>query len=65
MKPEIYDEILKSDKRDLYANEYYSIPLAIEDVMYVLSLLKKDYNYKLYDEVRVYLNEEYDINIQC
>lgn len=65
MKPEIYDEILKSDKKDLYANEYYSIPLVIEDVMHVLSLLKKDYNYKLYDEIRSYLNEEYDLNIQC
>lgn len=65
MKPEIYEEVLKAKKEDLYADSYYSIPLVIEDVMYVLSLLKKDYNYKLYDEIRTYLNEEYDINIQC
>lgn len=65
MKPEIYDEILKSKKEDLYADSYYSIPLVIEDVMHILSLLKKDYSYKLYDEIRTYLNEEYDLNIQC
>lgn len=65
MQPDLYQEILESKKEDLYPNEYYSVPLVMDDIMHILSLLKKDYSYKLYDEIRTFLNEEYDLNIQC
>lgn len=63
MTSELYNEILSSDKTDLYSNEFYSVPLVIEDIVYILNLLKGEHNYKLHSEICTFLSDEYDLII--
>lgn len=63
MTKNLYQEILNYSMEDLQEEEYYSIPLRLNDLLKLYHLLKQE-DEDLCKHISSFLNDEYDINIQ-
>lgn len=58
----LYPEILNSSPEDLYQEEYYSIPLQLNDLLKVYQVLQNEDN-ELANQISSFLIEEYNLDL--